>query len=233
MDRATRIFLACATGAGIGTLAALQLGNFWGLGALLGGLVGYLVYDLEQVVKMIPVAWNKVSGWELDKENLVRLGIIVLFFVNLSFTIVICPLVVAATLKKGSADGLCVLMMFYGWCACLFFYSNALKNSTDDDLFYVLRMNPVTVYIYYPAKGIVWAVPRIPAGLKILANFCKQLFLLIHSDLRLLCGVDSLIGASVGYFTGNVLIGALVGGVLGVLNYEIVSKRLLKVTLRN
>ncbi len=35
------------------------------------------------------------------------------------------------------------------------------------------------------------------------------------------------IGASIGYFSGNALIGALAGGVFGVLNYEILSKRIL------
>ena len=50
-NKTARIFLACACGAGTGSLAALQLGYFWGLGALLGGLVGYLIYDLEQVAR--------------------------------------------------------------------------------------------------------------------------------------------------------------------------------------
>ena len=36
MDRGTRVFLASASGSGIGTLLALQLGHLWGLGALLG-----------------------------------------------------------------------------------------------------------------------------------------------------------------------------------------------------
>ncbi len=92
--------------------------------------------------------------------------------------------------------------------------------------------NPIMIYLYYPAKGIAWSAPRIPAGAMILYNFLKNLFFLIHSDLRLLCGVDSLIGAVTGYFTGNALIGALAGGMLGIADYEIISKRYLKVELK-
>jgi len=40
--------------------------------------------------------------------------------------------------------------------------------------------------------------------------------------------VDAMLGTVVGYFYGNALIGALAGGIFGVINFEIVSKRLLK-----
>ncbi|MFH1866910.1 MAG: hypothetical protein ABIJ81_02405 [Patescibacteria group bacterium] len=58
--------------------------------------------------------------------------------------------------------------------------------------------------------------------------FTKQVFVLIHSDERLLCGVDAAIGAGIGYFYSNPLIGALVGGIIGVIDYELVSKLWLK-----
>jgi hypothetical protein len=59
-------------------------------------------------------------------------------------------------------------------------------------------------------------------------SFLKQLFLLIHSEMRLLCLFDAALGSVIGYFAGNVLIGAIAGGVLGVLNFEILSRRILR-----
>lgn len=236
MDKATRVFLACASGAGIGTLVALQLGNFWGLGALLGGLVGYLIYDLEEVIKAIPVAWNTVLEWRPDKESLSKIGLIIVFFVCVLLTLIVSPLFLTAMIMGTSEHSLLMPIGLYGWLMSVYYFFSKSKEprlrNINEEFLCLLGFNPFTIYIYYPVKGIAWAVPRIPSGLMILARFVKTVFVLIHSDLRLLCGIDSLIGAAVGYFTGNVLVGALTGGVLGVVNYEIVSKKILKVELR-
>ncbi|MFC1615143.1 hypothetical protein ACFL22_01155 [Patescibacteria group bacterium] len=74
-----------------------------------------------------------------------------------------------------------------------------------------------------------------------LSRFAKQFFILIHSDKRLLCAIDSAIGGAVSYavfFSSSmslsehfilVSFGGLIGAALGVLNWEIVSKRILHV----
>jgi hypothetical protein len=58
--------------------------------------------------------------------------------------------------------------------------------------------------------------------------FVFQVFVYIHSTRRTICFVDSTIGAVVGYCSGSAIIGALVGGMLGILNYELVTVRWLK-----
>ena len=58
-------------------------------------------------------------------------------------------------------------------------------------------------------------------------------FKYIHSDLRVLCAVDSGIGAIIGFLAGNPIVGAVVGGIIGYVNYEVVSKRLLKLPTRS
>ncbi len=73
---------------------------------------------------------------------------------------------------------------------------------------------------------IPWVVcDAIPAVARFVRDTTIFLILEIHSDVRLICGTDAAIGAGIGYFTGSVLIGALAGGLLGVLNYEIVTRR--------
>jgi len=59
-------------------------------------------------------------------------------------------------------------------------------------------------------------------------TFSKLLFHLIHSDMRLLYGVDTAIGAAIGFYCGNASLGAIVGGCWAAFNIEIFSIRVLK-----
>ena len=70
-------------------------------------------------------------------------------------------------------------------------------------------------------SGVARSTPRFVLGV----------LRLIHSDIRLLCGTDAAIGAVVGFLFGYAIVGAIIGGFLGVLNYELVSKRLLRVSM--
>ncbi|RJO59682.1 hypothetical protein C4546_01175 [Candidatus Parcubacteria bacterium] len=68
--------------------------------------------------------------------------------------------------------------------------------------------------IYYTAKAIFVGT--------------RYLFKTIHSDMRLLCGIDAALGALIGFYFENPVLGAVIGGLIGVLNYELISKRLLR-----
>ena len=92
---------------------------------------------------------------------------------------------------------------------------------------------------YWPIRGLIKtiifliiAIPKTIIGTYKAICFCglffKNVFILIHSEFRLLCGVDAAIGAVIGYFAGYVIVGLIVGGILGVLNYELISRRWLK-----
>jgi hypothetical protein len=56
----------------------------------------------------------------------------------------------------------------------------------------------------------------------------RQTFILVHSELRLLCMTDAMIGALAGYCCGNALIGGFVGAACGLANYKLVSVKWLK-----
>mgnify|MGYP001615046653 FL=1 len=52
-----KVFVACALGAGIGSLIALEMSaGLWWVGLLVGGLTGYLAYDFKVVARAIPMA---------------------------------------------------------------------------------------------------------------------------------------------------------------------------------
>jgi hypothetical protein len=81
--------------------------------------------------------------------------------------------------------------------------------------------NPTAWLAYLVPKGLILATRTVSV-------FSWQLFKLVHSDLRLLCGLDAAVGASIGFSYHNPLIGALVGGLFSFASYELVSKRWLK-----
>lgn len=58
--------------------------------------------------------------------------------------------------------------------------------------------------------------------------FAKTVFIGIHSNRRLMCLTDAATGSVIGYLAGNALTGLCAGAAIGLLNYELVSKRILK-----
>ena len=85
-----------------------------------------------------------------------------------------------------------------------------------------------------------WVAKRIPSAIVVLACFIGraikettlflgrfgwQVFIRIHSQKRLICGTDAMIGAGIGYLAGSAIIGALAGALIGLVNYELVTRR--------
>jgi len=74
---------------------------------------------------------------------------------------------------------------------------------------------------------------RVDDVAKAIGMWAKETFIYIHSEMRVLCFVSAALGACVGYFLGSATIGAIAGCVFGIVNYEIVSKRILGVVKTN
>lgn len=103
---------------------------------------------------------------------------------------------------------------------------------------FAVKFNPVSLFLLWPvylfARYVVLGAPKwMPAVVLCLWRAGVKVFKAIHSDERLLCGTDSVIGGAIAYhlFDGillAVLAGGAIGALLGVLNYELVSVRWLK-----
>lgn len=143
-------------------------------------------------------------------------------------------------------DAISILTIMAFVISTLILLAVASDNGKDKEKFKksISKMklwNPFSVYCCWPLKILWWSITKvcfvivnIPmiigkvcSGIIIFLKFIKTVFILIHSEARLICGVDAGIGVIVGCFTGQVIIGALAGGLFGLLNYEIVSKRIL------
>lgn len=136
----------------------------------------------------------------------------------------------------------------FGVLTGLLFSGNLAKMALLDHGYHLQQLreypNVFRLYFWILPRGIVmgfvWFVLGVPAGIVIVLEygmlffgivmtFLIGLFRLVHSELRLLCAVDAALGTAIGYFTGNALIGAIAGGLLGVANYEIITIRVMQV----
>lgn len=78
-------------------------------------------------------------------------------------------------------------------------------------------------------RGLIWTINFLVKAIVFVAFLASKLFTLVHTDRRLLCAIDAALGAGAGMLTHNPLVGAIAGGLIGLIDYELVSKRLLKV----
>jgi hypothetical protein len=65
-----KVFLAGALGGFVGTMVALQVATrFWWLGLIVGGLVGYLSYEIREVLAVLREAWILTTSWRPDWQG--------------------------------------------------------------------------------------------------------------------------------------------------------------------
>lgn len=258
-NRVWRIFICCLLCAGIGTLISLEINHyFWWVGVLAGGFLVYLSYDFKKVITIAPKAWNLAKGCKIDwhkigltiKDIIVYIISIIGFSLNffVPFALFISSMDFYGKISQSLPTTLVVCFICALILTLLFILG---KNESPCDKRYMgirqqtkslLRSNFFRVYFYLLPKSILWCIKKTPYAIvaimkgichasPILAKFIKHLFILIHSEWRLLCAIDSSIGILVGYLCGNIFIGAIAGGVFGVLDYEIFSKRILKIAI--
>ena len=248
-NRTLKIFMSCALGAGIGALIALQLNHyFWWIGILIGGFIGYISYEFNRVIAAIPLAWRyatkNISIWkpyryrpniQAWKDNILAITYSLLLLISWGTVLVISVVNNDGVLFK-LIGTIGVIACFISFLNLVLVFGDVLFNAKAEEnrclhkeVF--IHWNSFSVLCFYFPKWM-WFIGKtliasIPHFLFTTGCFSKHLFLLIHSDIRLLCGIDAAIGACVGYFAGSAIVGAVAGGVFGVINYELISKRAL------
>jgi len=238
-----RVFLVIALGAFIGGTIAIQMSHmFWWVGALIGAVTAYFSYDVKTIISAIPVAFHRTCVWQPNKkwwqiklsDSFAGLGL------GLSIGCVL-PFFLLSGEKELVYGSYAISYMIYlvFFSVMCFFVGFTIGSSTEsekDPVFNFWRTNPVYVYCWiipcFLLRAVRQLAPRIPKlvvqSLAFILRFIKALFLLVHSEIRLLCAVDAALGTAIGYFAGNAIVGAIAGGLFGVANYELISVRMLK-----
>ncbi len=230
------------------------------VGLLVGGIVGYFSYEWRTVVRAIPRAARWAGPHFMEELSYARdflrrhrptwrgawtvlsrlaagvaaeaTGASVLLGMAFLGEIWNPP---EGTLPDKIMSGVLVFFIITGLGSGLWTFQVLMTERVDakKSWRWAFFLSPIGVALLM-LRGIVWCVLHVPAAARFLGRFAWKLFLLVHSEERLICGVDAMIGAAVGFLAGRtlvppsaVLIGALAGGVLGVANYEIVTRRLL------
>lgn len=243
MSQTAKVFFACAIGAFIGAVVALQINHhFWWVGLMVGFASGYLAYQSEQVVGAIPLAWRQTTSWRPDKvwwrsryRNSMdvtgtRLTVMGVPFLMITALVTLFSRGQPYSVKAGVLFSLATVFV----CVALSFF---LLGDTELQR---ASLSPLRTYFLVLPKFLLWTIPKhtpkvaptvfrwIGHVVKTTMKFFGKLIYLVHSEIRLLCGMDAAIGAAVGYCLHNAILGALIGGLWGVLNFEVLSIRILK-----
>lgn len=232
--------------------------SLWWIGPIIGMLAGYLSYEFKTVIKAIPQAWETARSHKIDpyrfKWTFLSLYIFLLFalpYILLLIFIIESVIPYCHSYNNGllvyfgilsflvSIIGSVVgLVIFSGMFIASWWLPNSKKDwqtESKDFVKLIKYYNIVSIpftALYYVLKWLYKVrtkiIPTTKAIFSVLGEFFKALFLLIHSQARLICGVDSLLGALIGYYFESPMIGGLAGMVLGIVNYYVVSIRILK-----
>lgn len=262
------IALACAFGALIGTLTALEIStrfeygsHLWAIGALVGGITAYVAIDFRRFCAGVVHSYHRTIAWRPDSRwwktlavmsgGIVMMyssivgvgGVTVAYFSDNPMPVLICTLLFALFAS--------VLGAGLGWLMTGTASRGAkdaadrerlLRNLAEIGWFFVCWCNPIGATLA-AIHGLKWVAVHTPSAIaravpatinsvrqivNTLVQFVTDVFVYVHSQRRTICFVDATIGAAIGYTFGSAIIGTIAGALLGVLNYEIVSVRLLR-----
>ena len=247
MNTVQKIAGACFIGAFIGSLVALQLHHLWCIGLLIGAIVGYVVYEFKEIPATAKYVWNRMPEKKLMYEQM-KDGLAILLIL-VSFAGVMAALVIA---MSSVLNTFCLCFeirclfphpyWFYiggtSYMAIIAIMVHVIGRGGDDtkmQCFVLIVFAPailpivmISAIIGATCYGIYRLIHSSPTIARVFWKLCYKTFRIVHSDMRLLCMTDAAIGTLIGFWSGNALIGGVAGAVCGIINYEIVSVRWLK-----
>ncbi len=229
------------------------------IGMIAGSLIGYVAVDFKHFCAGVGRAYRETLVWQPNRVYWMTWGYgsLCVGMIALTITFYSGGLLVLFDLYSGNWETL----SFYGmvvvpvgtiYALVLGMSANRsearwfskyprtsalrqLVRVRNDARLSVQQFNPISTPITV-AISAYKAVARLISGTIRLAPVCVRFtwraFIYIHSQWRMICLVDAGIGALTGFVCGYAIIGALVGAALGILNYELVSVRWLKLPVR-
>jgi len=255
MNSTIKIGIACFIGGAVGTAVAIAgTPALWWLGLLAGFCGGYISYEFREVLRAIPTAceYAKSGSWTTIKfvfgpHPLLHiclvpaaiLPVVFLFSGMLAEGKMVRAMVIFSVL--GYLLSLAYVPTVMTWGARMldemeYHGDNQFIFVTDHLKTYRQAVRWLIAGIVLPAKAVVTFIFLHAPPL--IVRFAWKLVKLIHSDKRMLCGINAAIGVGVAFtmlvtpemalYQLLVVIasGGLIGATFGMLSYEVVSKRI-------
>lgn len=247
--------LACALGAFIGALSALEIASyfthgsyFWAIGALFGGFVAYCAVDFRHFCAGVARSYRAAIAWWPDtlywKVLFSVFGALAVAANSVLWMFAGIVMYFADTDDSITRGFLAVSFVYTSISFCCGCWAASPGNKADkvevcsSSLKAMRDWNPIGI-LYWTIIGLAWVAVRTPSAVmsagrsvghayRMLKKFFIGVFINVHSDRRTLCFVDAALGATAGFFLGSAIAGAVIGAILGVFNYEIVSIKWLK-----
>ncbi len=256
MSKSWKVFLATAIGALIGGIVGESVISWlWWVGMIVGGFVGHFVYDWKRVVSAAGNAWR--AAWrELPKRTrsilswrphpgvwrtMVFFAVVGVWFTAWIITGMAGTGCLAHSITGNNPDMEVGVVFFTVLTAlvwvCIgilsvvvFFEKDQVSPKVlNDAMRSALVLMPFVIIPWLLYHAIFQAIRAVPVTLCFIKTFTVKLFLGIHSEERLICGVDAALGALIVHLAGGSLlalvIGTIAGGLIGVVNYEIITLR--------
>ena len=252
MNIEKNIVAACFLGATLGAFCALHFSHhFWWLGILIGGAIAYFSFRWREVLAAIYRASTEVIHL---KPNWPCLKLAAQFCL-ISFATYTPWLVCVNLWAYWSSESpshfrfpwgfrgvlvvssvICILCSIVMTAYTLFVsvrFNHTkwldMRNMALRILWYTF---PLVLVVWHIPRGIIWAtswgIKRGPCAFRACVKIGRKTLFLIHSEIRLLCMADAIIGALVGYCFKSSLFGGVVGSACGVLHYRFISMRWFK-----
>lgn len=262
-----KVFVAVVLGSAIGGLTALKLNLFlvwWlglGLGASLGGVVGYASFEFREVIRAVRTVLQRFKGRRIGVDRLARRTLIALMELSICVTIFITGATMLGALGgivAAMAGDLHPLLAASGVLGAVL-VAIACREALERDNMVFRKREPTlrelgqeiflsspfslfTYHLFLALRKVIQGAPKyiplviaavwvmavgIPKAGALIISFIKEVVVLIHSELRLLCFVWAFMGSLLVFLLDSVLLGAVLGGLLGSFNHYLVGVQLL------
>lgn len=221
------------------------------MGMLMGALVGYMTYHPERIWDGLVHAWEATLGrdvstpvvdkfnelWadrrEILKNAGVSFGYLALLLGSLYITVILSGYTMDV-LDPGWGEKYHQLaewsLLWPGFPLTLGTLMGFMMAVVGDDP--PMPTKERLLWSQAPLIGFLLPFALIGGLMRLLClkkfAYIRTFFRFIHSEIRTLCAFDSALGAAIGFYAGSWIVGGLAGLVFGLLSYELVSKRWLK-----
>ena len=231
----------------VGAIVAKQFEALWWIGLIFGFISGYIGYDIRSFLGAIPVALAsscaEVGTFIPTTGRLKRFACCAFYTFGAGVcTGLICFGAISLLIFPLTHVSECLLMASYGgfFMGIFLVWMTPSDSKTDagtqmhiEDMSTIIRwMHPIPfairtlpLGIFYSLRVVAWITEK---GSELGWRFLYHLYRLVHSHERVLFGLDVALGVAIGHYSGNALLGGFAGAAWWILDWHVISVKLMR-----